>query len=296
MPRKDDIQGLLRDRFQNFEAEPEVDLWKGIEAELYPEKQRSRKLWPYFSIAASIAILIFTWVYLGQIETSDSSAPAFVEETTPKEEQQEQTPVFTSPAEELEQEPQMAVEQEESSPEPEKRLVRDLQRKVEAPVAERKKSDQPLPQPLFNKQELMDRNIAKTELNQEKLEKEESATAVAPITKELFAEADVKKEQQQVKQPQAEQPQVEQVSATKSPKPVTETKPKSNTTLDLNNISFKNIVSLASDGIDKIKDASPVKVYEEKNDKGESKVYQLNLFNLSVSHKTQKRRNKKVRL
>ena len=38
--------------------------------------------------------------------------------------------------------------------------------------------------------------------------------------------------------------------------------------LNLKDLSFNKIVSLASDGIDKIKNASPVKVYEEKTEKG----------------------------
>lgn len=291
MPRKDDIQGLLTDRFKNFEAEPQVDLWKGIEAGLYPEKRSARKLWPYFSIAASIAILIFTWIYLGKTEVKQNLVPAFVEESpsTPQEKQEIDAPELIAPAKELDEGTELASEEKVLTPKPqnENQLQRNpiQQKEVLQAQVVRNKTEAPIsPQDLVNKQELMENAVAVKEESLRE-EKKELTVEVSPFSEELFAINTVK----------VEQPKAEQIPVTQPVLPV-EGGDNGSNILDLNNISFKNIVSFASDGIDKIKDASPVKVYEEKNEQGESKVYQLNLFKLSVSHKTQKRRNKKVRL
>ena len=289
MPRKDDIQGLLSERFQNFEAEPQIDLWKGIEAELYPDKNKNRKLWPYFSIAASITILIFAWFYLSTpAETELDPGSGFAEEqiSTPVEKESpavnEETGIITK-----EEVPQLAEEKitpNTIKQENQKQLI-----EVEENNSTYKVDFKP--QPFIRKQELMDKNIASSkELNKEeniRVTEQDIALNVVPIEKELIAmsTADVR------------QPEVAQIPVSKAvDKPAEPSEVNTDRSLNLKDLSFNKIVSLASNGIDKIKNASPVKVYEEKTEKGESKVYELNLFKFSVSHKTQKRRNKKVRL
>lgn len=289
MPRKDDIQGLLSERFQNFEAEPQIDLWKGIEAELYPEKNKNRKLWPYFSIAASITILIFAWFYLSTpAETELDPGSGFAEEqiSTPVEKENpaanEETGIITK-----EEVPQLAEEKitpNTIKQENQKQLI-EVEENNSAYKVDFKA------QPLMRKQELMEKAFASSEdlPKEEKIEIKESNIAldVAPIEKELIAmsTADVR------------QPEVNPIPVSRAVDyTAEESEVNTDRSLNLKDLSFNKIVSLASDGIDKIKNASPVKVYEEKTEKGESKVYELNLFKFSVSHKTQKRRNKKVRL
>lgn len=289
MPRKDDIQGLLSERFQNFEAEPQIDLWKGIEADLYPEKNKNRKLWPYFSIAASITILIFAWFYLStpaETELDPGSGFAEGQISTPIEKEdptaKEETGIIAK-----EEIPQLA--EEKITPNTIKQENQNQLIEVEENNSTYKVDFKP--QPFIRKQELMDKNIASSgELNQkESIEviEQDIALNVAPIEKELIAmsTADVR------------QPEVAQIPVSRAvDKPAEPSEVNTDRSLNLKDLSFNKIVSLASDGIDKIKNASPVKVYEEKTEKGESKVYELNLFKFSVSHKTQKRRNKKVRL
>ncbi|MDW3650830.1 MAG: hypothetical protein R8P61_27385 [Bacteroidia bacterium] len=289
MPRKDDIQGLLSERFQNFEAEPQIDLWKGIEAELYPEKNKNRKLWPYFSVAASITILIFAWFYLSTpAETELDPGSGFAEEqiSTPIEREDPatkgETGIITN-----EVVPQLA--EEKITPNTIKQENQD--QLIEVKEASPAYKVDYKPQPLLKKQEIMDKNLASSDVlpQEEKIEVKESQIAldIAPIEKEFIAmsTADVR------------QPEVSKIPVSRAfDSPAEESEVNTDRSLNLKDLSFNKIVSLASNGIDKIKNASPVKVYEEKTEKGESKVYELNLFKFSVSHKTQKRRNKKVRL
>ena len=64
MGENKDIRGLLQQEFEHFEADPGIDLWPEIEAELRPKKKRLAIWWTYSAVAASIAILLFCLFWL----------------------------------------------------------------------------------------------------------------------------------------------------------------------------------------------------------------------------------------
>ncbi|MEM6802284.1 MAG: hypothetical protein AAF696_12825 [Bacteroidota bacterium] len=286
MQRKDDIQGLLNERFQDFEAEPEIDLWKGIEAELYPAKQRNRKLWPYFSVAASIVMLIFAWVYLNSPSEAEVIPERGFTEEQPIVPSEESLPgqEYSNPVGELEE--TLTDGDNTVSDEQDQRQEKNIQQQNFVPTFSKAKE---LIEENMPRKELVEQNllVSKEELNKEEQQIEKNRLKVDPLEKELIAMNDSP----------VEEPQVSKISVDNlSDAPAELSEENTDRGLVPSDLSFNKIVSLASQGIDKLKNASPVKVYEEKNDKGESKVYELNLFKFSVSHKTQKRRNKKVRL
>ena len=77
MEENRDIRGLLQEQFANFEAEPGVDLWAGIEAELHTAPPPKRLWIPWVSIAASIALIVgLFWILIPKQSGTDGETIA----------------------------------------------------------------------------------------------------------------------------------------------------------------------------------------------------------------------------
>ena len=276
MAKQEDIRGLLTQQFEGFEAEPDVDLWPEIEAKLHPGK-KNKVLWlTALTIAASIAMLFVVIKLLNNpVEPQKSIALDQAPMISPDNNSEDQTEELFAEAqieENKSNELSEAVNQADSDHKREEKALRPVRTELNQSVGE--------PEPK-NKGETGVEILPKQTTIIENLVSNQEKPPIQEIQKTVLPKEDILVDSENV--PLAET----------TPLIASSDQRGSNNKLDLRDFSFKNLVSFTTNELSKI-ERSPIDVYRQEGEDGETKIVQFDLFNLSFSHKSHKRRAKKL--
>lgn len=254
-----DIKGLLKPKFEHYEEDPGADLWLAIEAEIHPGRKRRAAWWMYAAIAASVAILFFSlfWLLNQPADMQNLTAPIAESDSlngmpAPRSQFTDDETIESLPDNTPEKQPQF---QRARLNAPEKKLTE---------KSAKDSSTQNVP----STKKQIDENFAS--LNIETL----NNPGFSPLTASpLPATAPEKVKTQPIKN---NQPAIRQDITS------------SHNTINLNELKVEDAVSFASNTLEKWKN-SPIDVYQEKGPDGETKTYQVDIFNLRITKKTHKR-------
>ncbi|MEZ4777323.1 MAG: hypothetical protein R3D00_29370 [Bacteroidia bacterium] len=256
-----DIKGLLKPKFEHYEEDPGADLWLAIEAEIHPGRKRRAAWWMYAAVAASVAILFFSlfWLLDQPSSTQNNTSPIAETDSVPGSGTITPEPQLTDDPHTPESLPDNVIErapqfQKTGMGAPEKKSLKQLAKdSSQKDVSPAKKQ--------------IDENFAS--LNIETL----NNPGFSPLTASpLPATAPAK-----VKTP-----------VRKNNQPIHQDITSSHNTINLNELKVEDAVSFASNTLEKWKN-SPIDVYQEKGPDGETKTYQVDIFNLRITKKTHKR-------
>ena len=284
MDENKDIRGLLQTEFEHFEADPGVDLWPAIEAELRPRKKKIAVWWSYTIAAASIVILFGSlfWLLNQDPEEQLNEEPRIAEiDSVWKEklpEEHFQTDEQTMTAENKEDDQEEIIDENIKTP-------------VLASGSNNKKlkknfADRAVDMPEDNQQKVR-KALKDSEMNISQIAMQTMGPGLSPMTEgmERLDAPEIPKKKK-VKPDNFDQNDIKRLN--------TDRQFASNkTSIDLNNLTAENAVSFVSNGLSKLKN-SPVDFYEERGPDGELKVYQLDFLNLKITKKTRKTPLKKL--
>ena len=279
MAKKEDIRGLLAEQFEGFGAEPDVDLWPEIEAKLHPGKKR-RIVWlTAITIAASIAMLFAVIQLLN--DPVEPQVP-FTDVQMPTENLDNQASLPTDElltddlvGDRVEEDKEDTIKEEETDRKTETILNRSERSSVTPSVAELEPKNEGRPGPEILPEQTTIVEHIETAPQQPELEKIQLPAPTKEITlAEQHIDASEKTEN----------------LLAEAQTPASQGR---NNRLDLSDLTLKNFVSFTTNELSKI-DKSPIDVYQQEGEDGETKVVQFDLFNLSFTHKSHKRRAKKL--
>ncbi|MEL6673680.1 MAG: hypothetical protein AAFR61_15855 [Bacteroidota bacterium] len=264
MGNQDQLKGLLSEQFAHFEAEPDQNLWPLIEAEIKPAKKTVLPWWSYAAVAASAVILVSLFFLLQG--NPDGEQPMAEEQQFP----QVETP--TSTQQEMQEGPAFTEESTpQEKPNPERRSVPQVQ-------------EQSTFQPLFASQTQPAQTQEEVQTSADRPRPQPAREAKKENEIGNFTPLAVTVPPSFEANPLTQQPDMSPSQTRMAPKAAI-----TNNKLDLNNLSLDGVLTFASN-----LERSPIDVYKEKDQNGEVKVYQLDLFNLKITRKSHKRRVKRV--
>ncbi|MEM7367769.1 MAG: hypothetical protein AAF587_04145 [Bacteroidota bacterium] len=260
MEENRDIRGLLQEQFANFEADPGVDLWAGIEAELHSPPAKNRKGVVWMSIAASFALLLsMLWL----LQPSQKDGHDRIAEEHPI-----STPVIVPPVASTKQ---LTKESEETVLPREQEVP--VQIAVNAPVEKKMSPKQSAPNQPVNLPP------SEEESGQETYAETHPTFQVAPLNPMAASSWKSSKISSEIPQKASE------LIAAEVPKKLNAVQrelihPKND--INFNNLTLGQAIVFASTEISKLAN-SPVEVRHEKGENEKVSTYKLNFFNVKVA-------------
>lgn len=285
MNEQKDIKGLLKEKFEHYEADPGVDLWAAIDAEVHPERKRRGAWWMYAAVAASVTILFFSLFWLLKEPVKGSAQDQIVETET-----REDAPALQ------ENIPQKKLAK--TSPETEHDSeIKSNPQVAEIEEQEENKSGVVGPDKNLHQEAVADRNVSKNRNSADRPKAEKDPKLAdydeyAALSVQTMSPANFPMTEDIV------QPETQKVNPTRTrPQNSTNQVPahfaSNKKSINLNDLSVDDAVSFASNTLENWK-KSPVEVYREKSEDGEVKTYQVDLFNLKITKKTHRKVLKKL--
>lgn len=268
MENKEDIKGLLKDRFATLEVDPEIDLWPAIEQEVGDDKRKGFYIWQYVAVAASLVILFTAILLLNTFSPQPQEQLA--------NEQKEELIAPTPPqVEEYLTETNSTTENEEPLAEEKKEEISETRKQPRTQQAYQEK------QPVEKKPLDEKPAVILAENGKETNVIDAIDTIQLKMVKRLATKWEV-----DIPNPNEPLLEIEYAALEKVPT----TKPRK--ALDLNDLSFGKALGFASEEINK-RFRSPIDIAKVRNENNEVKTFQLDIFNLSIKRKVHKQKVKK---
>ncbi|MEO0897445.1 MAG: hypothetical protein AAFY71_13650 [Bacteroidota bacterium] len=278
MGKEPDFQGLLKNKFEHFEAEPDIDLWQGIEEKIQQEGKAWKAWIPYLSIAATIIVLVSVWLVTRQPELN-TPAPQLAEQATPS------TPLNIEGEETYSQEKASVdfqiTQPLPTSPKAKNRKTRNFNQVIPSPSSSRSLTMNSIDE---QKRKIeIQKRLKSSRIVKRIQDKNEQLASLTAKPSELPQAPIVKAELSPSSEAQANTNQKAVYSVSKH-----------KTEIDLNKLSLKDAVSFAAEQINSQKESleMPIKVKTEKTKMGTRKTVEFKIFNVSFSRKTYKPSNK----
>jgi hypothetical protein len=279
MGENKDIRGLLQTEFEHYEADPGVDLWPEIEAELKPKKKRAAIWWTYTVAAASIMLLFGSlfWLINQEPEQQEQKNKQIVKIDSVWKEKT----LKTIPDEDKESLTEERIEEGNDTPD------RKIERRIPAPAKSYRVRNTPESfadqgKPATDKlADVEEKPKKRTDINVSQIAMQTMGPGFSPITDEIERQTAPK-----IKPSKENVDNIERVNMNRQ-------FANNKNSIDLNNLTAENAVSFVSNGLSKLKN-SPVEFYQEKGPEGELKVYQLDFLNFKITKKTRKAPLKKL--
>jgi len=271
MGKEPELRGLLKNKFEHREEEPDIDLWPAIEEDI----RRKSGLWqtwkPYLAIAATLVVLVSVWILARQ----EPQQPQQVAET------QKQEGGYLSNHDNYRRE--LAT-------------LEQLRKKDSEEDSERKNASASSKSKENEEDYFVPTGRSRQPLTLDKVERQQIAAATIREERQNLNLKAIDWEPE--KTPSLANVEPEKINTRISPLPVKQSKPQKataiqkinphKTEIDLNTISLQDAVSFAVEKLnDKKPDLhSPVKVEEEMTKYGKKKTIEIKFFNVSITRKT----------
>lgn len=270
---------LLKNKFMDFEPEPERDVWASIEKELRPVSRKGFiPVWRKLAVAASLLILFGSGIFYitNRTENPDTQIVAIeniipeVKTTTPQLPEETAMTASEGPAN-AQTTPIVPVSR--SAAQKSKSGTHQKTSTYIVQVTETYKDNQPQPVATEITQQKVTTPVAIVSENNPQ-ENKSVQTEEEPETEWIVYEIPVRKKK-------AAQP------VAPAPKNAVKESRNSGNSLNLNNLEFDNVASFATQQLNKVINM-PFNVKEEYKSNHKNVTYQLNLKNVKVVQKKQK--------
>jgi|GEM_PF-3556191 len=279
MPEQDNIHTQLKEVFADFEAEPSIDFWPAIEAEL--EKDRKRvAFWPYFvGIAASVIVLIsFMWLMTEAVSPEEGTEIYANEKVDSLGGGEKGIAVLVDTLNKtVEDEPIAPLQEKETNTQVAESVKQSIPNRPKKPSDSQKPNEQEVQKDEYP----IEPTVTHMAYEDEKGSEQKGTPKEVEINWANVGDDSLKRTPDPMIPEELPEPIVVQAPSTPTVMPVSHKR-----VIDFSNGT--EILEFATESINKVID-TPINVMYEKDKEGESRTYQFSLRNFSITRKSHKK-------